>query len=176
MNTASHVELTFKDLYLSRSDMWRLAISELSDKTIYKGQKMLFLGTIKALIKNIYVRGQRVQSALFSANSKPIFRSESARYILFIQMSREMWDFDSEGTGQIMFNKVVNGFLPELFKRWTRMNARHLVSIILFTRVEYEGGAEQWGVGDADISEPGPTSRSETAGRKPYRDFFRMVI
>jgi DEP domain-containing protein 5 len=176
MNTASHVELTFKDLYLPRSDMWRLAISELSDKTIYKGQKILFLGTIKALIKNIYVRGQRVQSALFSANSKPIFRSESARYILFIQMSREMWDFDSEGTGQIMFNKVVNGFLPELFKRWTRMNARHLVSIILFTRVEYERGAEQCGVGDADISGPGSTSRSETTGRKPYRDFFRIVI
>ncbi|KAI9765893.1 MAG: vacuolar membrane-associated protein iml1 [Geoglossum simile] len=176
MNTASHVELTFKDLYLSRSDMWRLAISELSDKTIYRGQKFLFLGTIKALIKNIYVRGQRVQSALFSANSKPIFRSESARYILFIQMSREMWDFDSEGTGQIMFNKVVNGFLPDLFKRWTRMNARHLVSIILFTRVQYEGGAGQWGGGDADISGPGSTSPPETTDRKPYRDFFRIVI
>ncbi|KAI9857873.1 MAG: vacuolar membrane-associated protein iml1 [Trichoglossum hirsutum] len=176
MNTASHVELTFKDLYLSRSDMWRLAISELSDKTIYKGQKILFLGTIKAYVRNIFVRGQRVQSALFSANTKPIFRSESARYILFIQMSREMWDFDSEGTGQIMFNKVVNGFLPELFKRWTRMNARHLVSIILFTRVEYEEETDSWRVSDADGFGAKSAIRPETAGKKSCRDFFRVVI
>ncbi|KAH0536028.1 hypothetical protein FGG08_007077 [Glutinoglossum americanum] len=176
MNSASHVELTFKDLYLSRSDMWRLAISELSDKTVYKGQKVLFLGTIKALVKNIFVRGQRVQSALFSANTKPIFRSESARYFLFIQMSREMWDFDSEGTGQIMFNKVVNGFLPELFKRWTRIGARHLVSIILFTRVEYEEGTGSWGMGSADAFGGKPGIRLETADKKPYRDFFRVVI
>ncbi|EHK99612.1 putative Vacuolar membrane-associated protein iml-1 [Glarea lozoyensis 74030] len=124
--SASHVELSFKDEYLSRSDMWRLAVGELADKTVFKGQKIIFLGSIKAQVTSIYIAGRKVQSALYSANTKPVFRSESARYVLFIQMSREMWDFDSEGSGEIMFNKVVNGFLPALFKKWVALKAKHL--------------------------------------------------
>src|SRR6266480_5893944 len=169
MNSASHVELTFKDLYLSRSDMWRLAISELSDKSIYKGQKILFLGTIKALVKNIFVRGQRAQSALFSASTKPIFRSESARFVLFIQMSREMWDFDSEGAGEIMFNKVINGFLPELFKNWMSLNAHHLVSIIMFTRLEYENE-----ISTRPFARAGRTNMDVLPDTP--RDFYRVVV
>lgn len=99
VSSASHVELTFKDEYLARSDMWRLAVGELGNKTVYKGQKILFMGTIKAQVSCVYVDGRKVQSAFFSTTTKPIFRSESARYVLFIQMSREMWDFDSEGSG-----------------------------------------------------------------------------
>ena len=49
-----------------------------------------------------------------------------------------MWDFDSKGTGDILFNRVINGFLPELFKQWAGTKARHLVTIVLFTQVEYD--------------------------------------
>ena len=115
-----------------------MAISELSKRTVYKNQKLLFMGTIKATIKHIYINGHSVNSGYFSARTKPVFRSESARYVLFIQMSKEMWDFDAEGAGEIMFNKVVGGFLPDLFKRWLRISARHLVTIILFTRMQYD--------------------------------------
>jgi hypothetical protein len=67
-------------------------------------------------------------------------------------MSHEMWHFDiydggnadensdngmTEGTsgvgGEVMFNKLINGFLLELFKCFQWLNANHLVSIILFT-------------------------------------------
>ena len=119
--------------------MWRMAIAELSKRTVYRGQKILFMGTIKATVKQIYISGQSVHSGYFSSTTKPIFRSESARYVLFIQMSREMWDFDAEGAGEIMFNKVVSGFLPDLFKRWLQINAKHAVTIILFTRMQYDG-------------------------------------
>lgn len=37
--SASHVEIIFRDQYLSRSDMWRLVHSELAGKTVYKGKK-----------------------------------------------------------------------------------------------------------------------------------------
>ncbi|MCJ1280685.1 vacuolar membrane-associated protein iml1 [Xylographa opegraphella] len=135
---ASHVEITFRDAYLTRADMWRLVVSELANQSMYKGQKLIFMGTIKAQVKTIYMNGHKVQSAFFGASTKPIFRSESARYVLFIQMSKEMWDFDTDGTGEIMFHKVINGFLPDLFKRWESIGAHHLVSIILFTRLEYD--------------------------------------
>ncbi|TAQ86963.1 hypothetical protein B7494_g4723 [Chlorociboria aeruginascens] len=173
--SASHVELSFKDEYLARSDMWRLVVGELSNKAVYRGQKILFLGTVKAQVTAVFVNGHKVQSAFFSINTKPIFRSESARYVLFIQMSREMWDFDSEGSGEIMFNKVVNGFLPALFKKWASMKAKHLVSIVLFTRVEYDTGLTSELAASVHDSAY-HTGIQADANKKPYKDFYRVVV
>ncbi|KAF1993214.1 hypothetical protein P154DRAFT_503876 [Amniculicola lignicola CBS 123094] len=169
-HSASHVEVAFRDEYLARADMWRMSNSELSNRTVYRGQKVLFMGTIKATIRNVYINGQSTHSGYFSALTKPVFRSESARYVLFIQMSKEMWDFDAEGAGEIMFNKVVNGFLPDLFKRWMRINARHLVTIILFTRMEYDGQAI------ADQPDETTNRRDFEDHSKRYRDYYRVVV
>ena len=155
-HAASHVEITFRDQYLSRADMWRLAIAVLSQRTVYRDQKLLFLDTIKATVKNVYLNGQRKRSGFFGSTTKPIFRSESARYVVFIQMSKEMWEFDVEG-GEIMFNKVVNGFLPELFKNWISIQARHLVSVVMFSRVEYEPAEDH-------------------SSQPQFRDFYRVVV
>ena len=189
-HSASHVELTFKDEYLSRSDMWRLVVSELSQKTIYRDQRLLFLGTIKATVKNVWIDGQRRRSGYFSSSTKPIFRSESARFVLFIQMSQEMWNFDSEGSGEIMFNKVINGFLPELFKNWVSINARHLVSIVLFSRIEYDEDDEHdplrkksanGSLDQRDRLRTTPLESAEAAGpdsssNSAPRDFYRVVV
>ena len=173
-HAASHVELLFRDEYLARSDMWRLVYSELAGKSIYKGQKVLFLGTIKALIKCIWVRGQRVTAAYFSETTVPVFRSESARYVLFIQMSKEMWDFDSEGSGEILFNRVVNGFLPDLFKRWAELEVKHLVSIVMFGRVEYGQTSTTSLVG---LHEGLKRSASVYAAEQTStKDFYRVVV
>ncbi|MCJ1466363.1 vacuolar membrane-associated protein iml1 [Pseudocyphellaria aurata] len=167
---ASHVEITFRDEYLTRADMWGLVVATLANRTVYKNQRISFMGTIKALIKTIFVQGQKVQSAFFDSSTKPIFRSESARYVLFIQMSKEMWDFDADGTGEIMFSKVINGFLPELFKRWEQLGVKHLVSIVLFTRLEYERGLTA-GFVHAEM-DAGMFSMDNTS----YRDFYRVVV
>ena len=172
--SASHVEINFRDEYLTRADMWRLVISELARKPVYKGQKLLFMSTIKATVHAIYVEGKIVRSAYFNATTKPIFRSESARYVLFIQMSKEMWGFDTNGSGEIMFNKVINGFLPDLFKRWQEIKARHLVSIILFSRVEYKRDIATGFVHPAvDVEDP---SMQTAADNTPYKDFYRVVV
>ncbi|KAL1628011.1 vacuolar membrane-associated protein iml1 [Neofusicoccum ribis] len=169
--SASHVEISFRDEYLSRADMWRFAISELSGKTVYKGQKLLFMGTIKATVQNVFVDGQTTHSAYFSTITKPVFRSESARYVLFIQMSKEMWNFDTEGSGEIMFNKVINGFLPDLFKRWQRLDAKHLVTIIMFTRMQYDRGF----LPDGTQANGLPFDADAGAG-SASRDFYRVVV
>ncbi|GAB7350759.1 hypothetical protein MBLNU459_g1305t2 [Dothideomycetes sp. NU459] len=170
--SASHVEVSFRDQYLARSDMWRLTVSELSGRSVYKGQRILFMGTVKATVKNIYVAGKTVSSACFSDTTKPIFRSESAKYVVFIQMSREMWDFDAEGSGEIMFNKVINGFLPDLFKRWQKMSVHHTVSIILFTRMEYDQGVL---VHRDDQLDDESTHRRTDSTRPDFRDYYRVV-
>lgn len=152
--------------------MWGLVVSALANKAIYKDQRVSFM-TIKAVVKDIFVQGQKVTSAFFDASTKPIFRSESARYILFIQMSKEMWDFDADGTGEIMFGKVINGFLPELFKRWEQLGVKHLVTIVLFTRLEYEKGLTAgFSKTEIDTSDPGMDLVHETS----YRDFYRVVV
>jgi hypothetical protein len=133
------------------------------------------MGTIKAHINCVYVDGRKVQSAFFSTNTKSIFRSESARYVLFIQMSKEMWDFDSEGSGEIMFNKVVNGFLPALFKKWVSLKAKHLVSIVLFTRVEYDTGLTSELAASVHDSAY-HTGIQLDGNKKPYKDFYRVVV
>ncbi|QSZ28751.1 hypothetical protein DSL72_003256 [Monilinia vaccinii-corymbosi] len=174
-SSASHVEMSFKDQYLARSDMWRLTVGEMVNKAVYRGQKILFMGTIKAQVTAVYIGGQKVQSAFFSTTTKPVFRSESARYVIFIQMSREMWDFDSEGSGEIMFNKVVNGFLPALFKKWVQLKVKHLVSIVLFTRVEYDTGlASELARSSHDTTYH--TGVQTDGSKRPYKDFYRVVV
>lgn len=169
---ASYVEIVFRDQYLTRADMWRLISTDLANTCIYRGQSINFMSSINATIKTIFVKGKKVESAFFHATSKPIFRSESARYVLFIQMSKEMWDFDAEGTGEIMFDKVINGFLPELFKRWQELKVKHIVSIVLFTRMIYENRPE------VCISEPKAESRTDDKpdGGSDSKDFYRVVI
>ncbi|CAG8899016.1 unnamed protein product [Penicillium salamii] len=169
---ASHVDIAFRDQYMVRSDMWRLVMSELVDKIIYKGQKIMFMGSIKATVKNIFIREKKCLSGYFSPRTIPIFRSESAKYVLFIQMSKEMWDFDSEGTGDILFSRVINGFLPELFKRWLNSDAKHLVTIVLFTRVEYDTAV------NLTQSNMGAGNFNSTTGpnKVPTRDFYRVVV
>lgn len=172
---ASHVELCFKDQYLSRADMWRLARGDLSQRTVYKGQLLFFMGTIRAQVTTVYVDGRKVHSAFFGRNTKPIFRSESARYVLFIQMAREMWDFDSDGSGEIIFNKVVNGFLPALFKKWAALKVKHLVTIVLFSRVEYDTGILTDLAGTAAHNDY-YTGTQSSGDRRPYKDFYRVVV
>ncbi|TDZ22664.1 Vacuolar membrane-associated protein iml1 [Colletotrichum orbiculare MAFF 240422] len=172
---ASHVELSFKEQYLSRSDMWRLAIGELTERTVYKGQSLLFMGTIKAQVTAVYVDGRKTHSAFFTRDTRPIFRSESARYVLFIQMAREMWDFDAEGSGEILFNKVVNGFLPALFKKWAKLKAKHLVSIVLFARVEYDTGLST-DLASSALNGEYYTGTQISGERRPYKDFYRVVV
>ena len=172
-STASHVEFSFRDTYLARSDMWRLIGQELSGKTIYIGQRITFLGSIRLTIKAIHVDSHKASTAFFSGLTLPIFRSEAARYVIFIQMSREMWDFDSEGNGEILFNRVINGFLPELFKRWSELEVRHLVSIVLFGRQDYRRfDFALKHDATAGLAPPTPSD-------PPYaqhQDFYRVVV
>lgn len=155
--------------------MWRLTVDELTQRTIYKGQSILFMGTIKAQVSAVFVRGHRVHSGFFTRDTRPIFRSESARYVIFIQMAREMWDFDPEDSGEIMFNKVVNGFLPALFKRWAMLKVKHLVSIVLFARVEYDTGLAT-DLGSTTLHSDYYTGTLQFGSQKPYKDFYRVVV
>lgn len=46
-----------------------------------------------------------------------------------------MWEFDLNG--DLYFEKVINGFLYELFTQWKNKKANHEVTIVLFSRTFY---------------------------------------
>ena len=148
-------------------------MTELAGRTIYKKMKIWSMRTIKASVKNVYLNEEKVDSAIFTASTKPIFRSESARYMLFIQMSKEMWGFDAGGTGEIMFSKAINGFLPELFRRWQYINAKHMITVVLFTRIEYKRASASK-IGD-EAEPPGHAAHHHIADIS-YKDFYRVVV
>lgn len=130
--SATHVEFFFRDHHLSRADMWRMAAS-LDRTVVYQGQKIRYLGTAVAEIRAVYISGQEVHSAFaVRGKTKPIYRSGSARYTFLIQISKEMLEYWVRG--DLMYERVVTGFLPELFQRWERLKVRHQISVILFGR------------------------------------------
>jgi hypothetical protein len=86
---------------------------------------------------------------------------------VFVQMSREMWDFAEDG--ELYFEKAANHFLPVLYRKWQQMEATHSVSLVLFSRTFYphEKTCEQLGI-------PSEQLLTYPDGRK-YQDFFTVV-
>ncbi|GIZ41646.1 hypothetical protein CKM354_000494500 [Cercospora kikuchii] len=130
--TATHVEIFFRDQYLSRADMWQL-MKCLEDTVMFEGQVLKYLGSVIADVEQIWVAGKNVDSAFVShPHTKPIFRSRSARYSILIEVSREM--LEGWSNGSLMYERLIDDFLQELFQKWERAKARHLASVILFGR------------------------------------------
>uniref|UniRef100_A0A7N9AMG0 DEP domain containing 5, GATOR1 subcomplex subunit n=1 Tax=Mastacembelus armatus TaxID=205130 RepID=A0A7N9AMG0_9TELE len=131
--TLDLVELTFKDQYIGRGDMWRLKKSLVST-CAYVTQKVEFAG-IRAQASELWVKGEKVTCGYISEDTRVVFRSTSAMVYIFIQMSCEMWDFDIYG--DLYFEKAVNGFLSDLFAKWKEKNCSHEVTVVLFSRTFY---------------------------------------
>eukprot|EP01112_Ceratiomyxa_fruticulosa_P006591 TRINITY_DN17413_c0_g1_i1.p1 TRINITY_DN17413_c0_g1~~TRINITY_DN17413_c0_g1_i1.p1 ORF type:complete len:255 (-),score=21.56 TRINITY_DN17413_c0_g1_i1:63-827(-) len=125
---ADFVELSFKEQYIGRSDMWRLKL-ELQNTCVYVLKKLSF-SCIRAQVEVMITRGQQVSSGLITENTKFVFRSRSARFFLLIQLSKEMWEFDD--CGEIYFEKLIRKFLRPLFEKWKLLGTSHSLTIAFF--------------------------------------------
>jgi DEP domain-containing protein 5 len=56
---ASHIEISFRDQYIGRSDMWQLKNS-IINTSVYNGKKITSLG-VRGVVKDIYVNGSIVR-------------------------------------------------------------------------------------------------------------------
>ncbi|XP_012992567.2 GATOR complex protein DEPDC5 isoform X3 [Esox lucius] len=163
--TLDLVELTFKDQYIGRGDMWRLKKSLVST-CAYVSQKVEFAG-IRAQASELWVKGEKVTCGYISEDTRVVFRSTSAMVYIFIQMSCEMWDFDIYG--DLYFEKAISGFLSDLFAKWKEKYCSHEVTVVLFSRTFY----------NAKNLEEFPeilrgSVRQDHEGRF-YEDFYRVV-
>ena len=78
--------------------MHRLSLP-LAGTCVYKDQKLQLAGiNVRARIGGIWVDGVQRKSALVTSETRTVFRSESAKYYIFLQLSKEMWQFDDDGS------------------------------------------------------------------------------
>ncbi|XP_076285697.1 GATOR complex protein Iml1 isoform X7 [Lasioglossum baleicum] len=162
------IELTFKDQYLGRSEMWRLKNS-LVNTCVYMNKKIEFCGgSIRCQVYEMWSQGDRVACGVINNDTKVVFRSSTSMVYLFIQMSSEMWDFDIHG--DLYFEKAVNGFLADLFQKWKKNGSNHEVTIVLFSRTFY----------NATSLEEFPNHMRECLQHdyrgRFYEDFYRVVV
>uniref|UniRef100_A0A671TDB7 DEP domain-containing protein 5-like n=1 Tax=Sinocyclocheilus anshuiensis TaxID=1608454 RepID=A0A671TDB7_9TELE len=163
--TLDLVELTFKDQYIGRGDMWRLKKSLVST-CAYVTQKVEFAG-IRAQASELWVKGEKVTCGYISEDTRVVFRSTSAMVYIFIQMSCEMWDFDIYG--DLYFEKAVNGFLSDLFAKWKEKNCSHEVTVVLFSRTFYSAKSLE------EFPELQRASVRQDHEGRYYEDFYRVV-
>ncbi|XP_021268863.1 DEP domain-containing protein 5 isoform X6 [Numida meleagris] len=164
--TLDLVELTFKDQYIGRGDMWRLKKSLVST-CAYVTQKVEFAG-IRAQAGELWVKSEKVTCGYISEDTRVVFRSTSAMVYIFIQMSCEMWDFDIYG--DLYFEKAVNGFLADLFTKWKEKNCSHEVTVVLFSRTFYEAKCID------EFPETHRASIRQDHEGRFYEDFYKVVV
>ncbi|KAJ7309907.1 hypothetical protein JRQ81_007998 [Phrynocephalus forsythii] len=164
--TLDLVELTFKDQYIGRGDMWRLKKS-LVGTCAYITQKVEFAG-IRAQAGELWVKSEKVTCGYISEDTRVVFRSSSAMVYIFIQMSCEMWDFDIYG--DLYFEKAVNSFLADLFIKWKEKNCSHEVTVVLFSRTFYEAESLN------EFPEAQRPSIQQDHEGRFYEDFYKVVV
>ncbi|XP_048522891.1 GATOR complex protein Iml1 [Dendroctonus ponderosae] len=162
------IELTFRDQYMGRSEMWRLKNS-LVNSCVYTNKKLEFCsGVVRCQVHEMWAQGERVACGVITNDTKIVFRSSTAMVYIFLQMSSEMWDFDIYG--DLYFEKAVNGFLSDLFMKWKKNGSNHEVTIVLFSRTFYE----------ALSLEEFPHHMRECLQRdyrgRYYEDFYRVPV
>ncbi|KAK8861559.1 hypothetical protein IAR55_002381 [Kwoniella newhampshirensis] len=173
-----YVEFYFSQ-YLGRADMWRLGMS-LEGMTLHVGEKVSLAGGAVRAEVNYIVRSEKGKngkedknrkyaSGIATPKTKTIFRSKSAQVYLFIQLCQETWEFDEDGERYI--EKVVHGYLPELFARWADKGTSHVVTIIFFARIYYDDDEVAY-LRQHDLTE---VLMQDYAGRW-CKDFFKVAI
>ena len=115
------------------------------------------------LIFSTQMRPSQASSGLVTATTKAIYRSLSAKVMIFIQVCRELWEFS--GDGERFNEKIVHSFLPELFTRWKEAGTNHTVTIVLISRVFYDRT-------EVDYAE-GPLLQDEDG--RWHKDFYKVI-
>ncbi len=100
-------------------------------KPVYVRQNISQAG-LRVTVSALHGGPEPGRTGIVDPLTKVVFRSKSARFFLFVQVSSEMEEFDDEGDHY--FEKSLKLFLEELFKRWNAGDYDHALSVVLFSR------------------------------------------
>lgn len=172
MAALSSVVLLFKGQYIGRADMYHVKRS-LVGECIQRSKQVLY-GSISAEVQALHRDGESRTSGLVTEDTRFVFRSRSGKIFIFVQLSKEMWEFADDSN--IYFELAANHFLKELFQRWKEYHTNHSVTIIFFSRCFYPPlVADPFGGPAANLGLPSSTMHVDSKGRQ-YRDFFKIIL
>ncbi|GEM06801.1 proteophosphoglycan ppg4 [Rhodotorula toruloides] len=139
---ASHVELYFNNMYLSRPDSFSLTLA-LANKVLHSGQRVALPGSGARLrVGDMWSAGPdpqpsksrrgassssssaenaRLDAAYVTEETKFVFRSEGGRAYIFVEVSEELWQFEEDGS---MLLEKCDLFLQELFLHYSGKMSR----------------------------------------------------
>jgi hypothetical protein len=130
------VRIRFKEQYLSRGDMLRLAM-QLNGACVHEGKRIALLGMRVSTHDLMDAKGASVLSGVITEQTRMTFSSTSAQLVILIDVSREMWDWDH--SGDVMWEVVVNGFLATYGTRLRERDSNHEVTVIMHWRCSAAG-------------------------------------
>ncbi|OQR82637.1 hypothetical protein ACHHYP_15711 [Achlya hypogyna] len=190
--TVDFIELSFKDQFMSRADIWRYKVAMIG-RCMYAGKIYETLGT-RAQAEMLLANEKSVLCGVMAKHTKLILRSKSSRIFWLVHMSREMWDFDDDG--EMYFEKLVNRLVRGLVAKWQETSVSHSVTILMFSRSYYdkeqfpadfdpaatafanECQSQGFGPGCAAAhvaSGHGPSINVDCDGRY-YEDFYKVIV
>jgi hypothetical protein len=162
---ATQIEVVCKDAYVGRSEMQRLHMS-LLDSCVYVGQRLSLPGaSYRVRVAELWCNGAARSSAYVDAATEIVFRSQSASICIFVQISSEAWDFDSDGS--LFHEKMADFFLPELFARWQTAATNHVVTLVLFSRIVYQ---------DYEVALLDPSALTTDAQGRTCMDVYKVLL
>ncbi|KAJ1927189.1 vacuolar membrane-associated protein iml1 [Tieghemiomyces parasiticus] len=161
--TARYVELQLRHPAVDRADLQRLQAS-LVGRVLYHGQTLTYLGYFGAEVCGIRRDDTaEASTAYVTPQTRLVFRTTRARFVVFVQVSRETWEFLEDGT--LYYERALQYFLNELFRRWQRERANHFVTLVLFARYLYTDEEHVW-VSDVSYSKELNIH---------YRDYYKVI-
>uniref|UniRef100_A0A663M9E5 GATOR1 complex protein DEPDC5 n=1 Tax=Athene cunicularia TaxID=194338 RepID=A0A663M9E5_ATHCN len=155
--TLDLVELTFKDQYIGRGDMWRLKKSLVS--------KYSTLLSFRAQAGELWVKSEKVTCGYISEDTRVRFQGTGERKFFLSFACRDVYF-----AGDLYFEKAVNGFLADLFTKWKEKNCSHEVTVVLFSRTFYEAKSID------EFPETHRASIRQDHEGRFYEDFYKVVV
>ncbi|KAL4445479.1 hypothetical protein ABPG74_004553 [Tetrahymena malaccensis] len=128
----SFVEVSFKDQFISRRDLRN--IDQHLDNMVVYTNKIINYNGMRLLCMNMMKNDKIVYSGFITSQTKKIYRSQSSRYSVLIEINKEIFEFD--GYGEIYWEKVYK-FLRVFFSRCLYFNTNHNLDIIFYGRLFY---------------------------------------
>ncbi|KAF0688326.1 Aste57867_20038 [Aphanomyces stellatus] len=189
--TVDFIELSFKDQFMSRADIWRYKVA-MFGKCLFVGKVYETLGT-RAQVEMLLAKHENVLCGVMGTDTKLILRSRSSRIFWIIQMSTEMWDFADDG--EMYFEKLVQRLVRSLVAKWHEASVSHSVTVLVFSRSYYdraqfpsdydptadvfadECNRQAFGPGATGAYAPGhgPAMHVDAHDRL-YEDFYKVLI
>ncbi|OQS02089.1 vacuolar membrane-associated protein [Thraustotheca clavata] len=126
------VEITMKDQFLSRRDLWYLK-QAMVGKALYVGKTVRMHGA-RLQITELVFENENVTSGVLTPKTCFVFRSKSSRVFWLIQVSPEMWDMANDGN---LYAEEMIRMASVIFQKWQSLHVSHSLTIIMFARNLY---------------------------------------